>query len=73
MPAKTEPLLLPCFQLKCPVFKKALLLVHQELTISTMKISIASLALLFAASEAFQVGPVGRASTSLNILAGTER
>ena len=40
---------------------------------STMKISIASLALLFAASEAFQVGPVGRASTSLNILAGTER
>jgi hypothetical protein len=37
-----------------------------------MKISIASLALLFAASEAFQVGPVGRASTSLNILAGTE-
>lgn len=37
-----------------------------------MKISLASLALLFAASEAFQVGPAGRRSTSLNILAGTE-
>lgn len=39
---------------------------------ATMKISLASLALLFAASEAFQVGPAGRRSTSLNILAGTE-
>jgi len=37
-----------------------------------MKISIASLALFFAASEAFSVGPAGRASTSLNILAGAE-
>jgi hypothetical protein len=37
-----------------------------------MKISLASLALLFAAAEAFTVGPAGRTSTSLNILAGTE-
>jgi hypothetical protein len=38
-----------------------------------MKISVASLALAFAATEAFQVArPTGRTSTSLNILAGTE-
>mmetsp|Transcript_31574 Transcript_31574/g.58312 ORF Transcript_31574/g.58312 Transcript_31574/m.58312 type:complete len:304 (+) Transcript_31574:66-977(+) len=37
-----------------------------------MNISIASLALFFAAAEAFQVGPTGRVSTRLNILAGKE-
>jgi hypothetical protein len=37
-----------------------------------MKVSLASLALLFAATEAFQVAQSGRRSTSLNILAGTE-
>jgi len=34
-----------------------------------MKISIASIALLFAAADAFQVGRAGRPSTSLNIIA----
>ena len=38
-----------------------------------MKVTLASLALLAAASEAFTASPVGRQSTSLNILAGTER
>eukprot|EP00584_Thalassiosira_punctigera_P014787 CAMPEP_0172554372 /NCGR_PEP_ID=MMETSP1067-20121228/54238_1 /TAXON_ID=265564 ORGANISM="Thalassiosira punctigera, Strain Tpunct2005C2" /NCGR_SAMPLE_ID=MMETSP1067 /ASSEMBLY_ACC=CAM_ASM_000444 /LENGTH=304 /DNA_ID=CAMNT_0013342727 /DNA_START=68 /DNA_END=982 /DNA_ORIENTATION=- len=37
-----------------------------------MKITLASLAPLLAAVEAFQVSPVGRRSTSLNILAGTD-
>mmetsp|Transcript_18566 Transcript_18566/g.32652 ORF Transcript_18566/g.32652 Transcript_18566/m.32652 type:complete len:305 (-) Transcript_18566:150-1064(-) len=37
-----------------------------------MNISIASLALFFAAAEAFQVGPTGRVSPRLNILAGKE-
>mmetsp|Transcript_24481 Transcript_24481/g.52752 ORF Transcript_24481/g.52752 Transcript_24481/m.52752 type:complete len:298 (-) Transcript_24481:216-1109(-) len=34
-----------------------------------MNLSVATLALLFAAAEAFQTGPVGRAPTSLNVAA----
>ena len=37
-----------------------------------MKISLASLALLIASAQAFTIAPAGRASTSLNILAGTQ-
>ncbi len=36
---------------------------------NNMKTSIASIALLFAATDAFQVGGAGRRSTSLNIIA----
>ena len=38
-----------------------------------MKISFATSALVIAAAEAFHVGHSGRRTTSLNILAGTER
>eukprot|EP00579_Thalassiosira_antarctica_P001796 CAMPEP_0201865726 /NCGR_PEP_ID=MMETSP0902-20130614/530_1 /ASSEMBLY_ACC=CAM_ASM_000551 /TAXON_ID=420261 /ORGANISM="Thalassiosira antarctica, Strain CCMP982" /LENGTH=303 /DNA_ID=CAMNT_0048390555 /DNA_START=23 /DNA_END=934 /DNA_ORIENTATION=- len=38
-----------------------------------MKLSVATIALLFATTEAFQVGPSGRASSRLNIVAGEEK
>jgi hypothetical protein len=38
-----------------------------------MKLSVATLALFFATAEAFQVGPVGRSSTRLSIVAGKEK
>ena len=42
------------------------------LQFNTMKLSLASLALLVASASAFTASPAGRASTSLNILAGTQ-
>ena len=49
------------------------LLLKSSILSSTMKLSLASLALLAASASAFTaVTPAGRASTSLNILAGTQ-
>lgn len=46
---------------------------HTKLpTQPTMKLSLASIALLAASASAFTASPSGRTSTSLNILAGTQ-